>query len=155
MARRRGGGAILGPLEAYLLQRGLKTFFVRAAAQANAAHVLAERLATHPMISRVLYPGLSQHPGHAVAARQMENGFGFMLSVQVRGGEAAAVATASAVELWRRATSLGGVESLIEHRASIEGPGTPCPPDLLRLSTGIESVDDLYADIDEALRAAR
>ncbi|TDR89076.1 trans-sulfuration enzyme family protein [Enterovirga rhinocerotis] len=151
---RSGMGAILGPFEAYLLQRGLKTLYVRAPAQARAAQDLAERLARHPQVSRVLYPGLPQHPGHEVAARQMEKGFGFMLSVQVRGGEAAAIATAARVGLWKRATSLGGVESLIEHRASIEGPGTPCPADLLRLSAGIEDVDDLYRDLDEALAAA-
>lgn len=151
---RRGGGAVLGPFESYLLQRGLKTFFVRAAAQAKAAHGLAERLAEHPMVERVLYPGLPQHPGHELASRQMENGFGFMLSIQVRGGEAAAVGTAAAVELWKRATSLGGVESLIEHRASIEGEGTPCPSDLLRLSTGLEEVGDLFDDLDRALKAA-
>jgi cystathionine gamma-synthase len=151
---RSGSGAVLGPFEAYLLNRGLKTFFVRAAAQARSAANLAERLSAHPMVARVLYPGLPQHPGHDVAARQMENGFGFMLSVQVRGGERAAIATAAGITLWKRATSLGGVESLIEHRASIEGPGTPCPPDLLRLSTGIESTDDLYADLDQALTAA-
>lgn len=151
---RSAGGAILGPFEAYLLNRGMKTFFVRAAAQAASAAELAERLAAHPLVARVLYPGLPQHPGHDVAARQMENGFGYMMSIQVRGGEAAAVATAASVKLWKRATSLGGVESLIEHRASIEGPGTPCPPDLLRLSTGIEDPDDLFRDLDRALRAA-
>ena len=107
-----------------------------------------------PFVARVLYPGLPQHPGHDVAARQMEDGFGYMLSIQVSGGESAAVGTAARVGLWKRATSLGGVESLIEHRASVEGPGTPCPPDLLRLSTGIEDPDDLYADLDAALRAA-
>ena len=84
----------------------------------------------------------------------MERGFGYMLSIQVVGGEAAAIATAARVRLWKRATSLGGVESLIEHRASVEGPDTPCPPDLLRLSTGIEHPDDLYRDLDEALTAA-
>lgn len=147
-------GAILGPFEAYLLNRGLKTFFVRAGAQCAAAAVLSERLAAHPDIARVLYPGLPQHPGHDVAAKQMENGFGFMLSVQVRGGECAAIATAASVGLWKRATSLGGVESLIEHRASIEGPGTPCPPDLLRLSVGIEDPDDLFEDLNEALKNA-
>jgi cystathionine gamma-synthase len=151
---RAGSGAILGPFEAYLLNRGLKTLFVRAAAQARSAARLAERLTAHPLISRVLYPGLPQHPGHEVAARQMENGFGFMLSVQVSGGEAAAIGTAANIRLWKRATSLGGVESLIEHRASIEGPGTPCPPDLLRLSVGIEDSDDLYDDLDAALSAA-
>jgi cystathionine gamma-synthase len=147
-------GAVLGGLDAYLLNRGLKTFFVRAAAQARSAAELAERLSAHPGVARVLYPGLPQHPGHDVARRQMENGFGFMLSVQVIGGEAAAIGTAARVGLWKRATSLGGVESLIEHRASVEGAGSPCPPDLLRLSVGIEDPDDLYHDLDAALRAA-
>jgi cystathionine gamma-synthase len=151
---RRGQGAILGPFEAYLLTRGLRTLHLRAAAQARSATALAERLVAHPNVARVLYPGLPQHPGHDVAARQMEDGFGYMLSIQVTGGEAAAVGAAARVSLWKRATSLGGVESLIEHRASIEGEGTPCPPDLLRLSTGIEDPDDLYRDLDEALRAA-
>jgi len=151
---RKGGGAILGPFEAYLLIRGLRTLPLRAAAQASGAQILAERLCAHPQVARALYPGLPQHPGHAVAARQMEGGFGFMLSIQVAGGEAAAIATAAHVRLWKRATSLGGVESLIEHRASVEGAGTPCPPDLLRLSVGIEAPDDLYRDLDEALRAA-
>ena len=151
---RKGQGAILGPFEAYLLTRGLRTLHLRAAAQARGAMALAERLAAHPRVARVLYPGLPQHPGHDVAARQMEGGFGYMLSVQVSGGEAAAIATAARVGLWKRATSLGGVESLIEHRASVEGTGTPCPPDLLRLSTGIEDPDDLFRDLDEALRAA-
>ena len=153
-AIRRQHGAILGPFEAFLLIRGLRTLHLRAAAQARGAMALAERLAAHPRVARVLYPGLPQHPGHDVAARQMEGGFGYMLSVQVSGGEPAAIATAARVGLWKRATSLGGVESLIEHRASIEGPGTPCPPDLLRLSTGIEDPDDLYTDLDAALRAA-
>jgi cystathionine gamma-synthase len=147
-------GAILGPFEAFLLMRGLRTFPLRAAAQAAAAMDLARRLSAHPNVARVLYPGLPQHPGHDVAARQMENGFGYMLSVQVTGRPAAAIATAAGVQLWRRATSLGGVESLVEHRASIEGAGTPCPPDLLRLSTGIEDPDDLWRDIDQALRTA-
>jgi cystathionine gamma-synthase len=147
-------GAVLGGFDAYFLNRGLKTFFVRAAAQARAAMDLAERFSAHPHVARVLYPGLPQHPGHDVAARQMDNGFGFMMSIQVHGGEAAAIAAAARVGLWKRATSLGGVESLIEHRASIEGAGTPCPPDLLRLSTGIEDPDDLYRDLDAALREA-
>jgi cystathionine gamma-synthase len=151
---RKGQGAILGPFEAYLLTRGLRTLHLRAAAQARGAMALAERLAAHPHVARVLYPGLPQHPGHDVAARQMEGGFGYMLSIQVSGGEAAAIATAAKVGLWKRATSLGGVESLIEHRASVEGAGTPCPPDLLRLSTGIESPDDLFRDLDAALKSA-
>jgi cystathionine gamma-synthase len=151
---RRMQGAILGPFEAYLLMRGMRTLHLRAAAQARSALDLARRLSAHPKVARVLYPGLPQHPGHDVAARQMENGFGYMLSIQVAGGEDAAIRTAARVGLWKRATSLGGVESLIEHRASIEGPGTPCPPDLLRLSTGIEDVEDLFGDLDEALRSA-
>ena len=151
---RKMQGAILGPFEAYLLMRGMRTLHLRAAAQARSALDLAERLSAHPKVARVLYPGLPQHPGHDVAARQMENGFGYMLSIQVTGGEAAAIRTAARVGLWKRATSLGGVESLIEHRASIEGPGTPCPPDLLRLSTGIEDVEDLFGDLDKALRSA-
>ncbi len=150
---RKSQGAILGPFEAYLLMRGMRTLHLRTAAQAKSAMALAERLSAHPKIARVLYPGLPQHPGHDVAARQMEAGFGYMLSVQLTEGEAAAIRTAARVRLWKRATSLGGVESLIEHRASIEGPGTPCPPDLLRLSTGIEDVEDLFRDLDEALRA--
>jgi cystathionine gamma-synthase len=147
-------GAILGPFEAYLLLRGLRTLHVRAATQAASAMQLAERLSAHPHVAGVLYPGLPQHPGHAVARRQMQDGFGYMLSIRVAGGESGAIATAARVALWKRATSLGGVESLIEHRASVEGPDTPCPPDLLRLSTGLEDPDDLYADLDAALQAA-
>ncbi|MBD8905516.1 trans-sulfuration enzyme family protein [Methylorubrum zatmanii] len=154
VAIRAGWGAILGPFEAYLLMRGLRTLPLRVAAQNEGALRLATRLSAHPLVSAVLYPGLPGHPGHAVAARQMEGGFGFMLSIRVAGGEAAAIDTAARVALWKRATSLGGVESLIEHRASVEGPGTPCPPDLLRLSTGIEDPDDLFRDLDAALRAA-
>jgi cystathionine gamma-synthase len=148
---RAAHGAILGPLEAYLLLRGMRTLHVRATAQAASAFALAQRLAAHPHVSRVLYPGLPDHPGHDIAARQMEGGFGFMLSIRVAGGERAAIETAAQVGLWKRATSLGGVESLIEHRASVEGPDTPCPTDLLRLSTGIEDPDDLYRDLDHAL----
>ncbi|TGD97377.1 trans-sulfuration enzyme family protein [Methylobacterium nonmethylotrophicum] len=151
---RSGNGAILGPFEAYLLMRGMRTLHVRIAAQMANAADLARRLSAHPAVAKVLYPGLPEHPGHAVAARQMTGGFGTMLSIRVAAGEAAAVRTASRVGLWKRATSLGGVESLIEHRASIEGPGTPCPPDLLRLSVGIEDADDLFADLDQALQPA-
>src|SRR2546421_2477807 len=105
------------------------------------------------MIEEVLYPGLPSFAGHAVAKKQMTSGFGAMLSIRVKGGERAAIATAAKVELWKRATSLGGVESLIEHRASVEGPDSPCPPDLLRLSVGLEDPDDLFADLDRALHA--
>jgi len=150
---RKGQGGILGPFEAYLLMRGMRTLHLRQERQSASAMDLAQRLSAHPLVARVLYPGLPQHPGHDIAARQMENGFGYMLSIQVTGGEAAAVMAAAHVGLYKRATSLGGVESLIEHRASIEGAGSPCPTDLLRLSTGIEDVEDLFADLDQALKA--
>lgn len=144
-------GAILGPFEAWLVLRGLRTLEIRVRAQADSAALLATRFANHQSVSAVLYPGLPSHPGHAVAARQM-TGFGGMLSIRVKAGERAAIDAAARVKLWKRATSLGGVESLIEHRASIEGANSPCPPDLLRLSVGLEDVDDLYADLDRALR---
>lgn len=147
-------GATLGPFEAWLLMRGIRTLHVRVKAQCETAALLASRLAEHPALIDVLYPGLGSHPGHAVAMRQMMDGFGGMLSIRVRGGERAAVETAARVKLWKRATSLGGVESLIEHRASIEGAGTPCPSDLLRLSAGLEDVDDLFFDLVQALGSA-
>ncbi|MGL5116076.1 MAG: PLP-dependent transferase, partial [Beijerinckiaceae bacterium] len=151
---RKNVGAILGPFEAFLLIRGMRTLDLRVRAACESAMALAHRFAAHPMVTEVLYPGLATSPGHAIAARQMTGGFGGMLSIRVRGGEAAAIKTAAHVGLWKRATSLGGVESLIEHRASIEGAGSPCPMDLLRLSTGIETVDDLFADLDQALGRA-
>jgi cystathionine gamma-synthase len=147
-------GAIIGPFEAWLLLRGLRTLDVRVKTQAATAMLLAGRLAGHARVAHVLYPGLARHPGHAVAARQMSGGFGAMLSIRLAGGERAAIAAAAAVNLWKRATSLGGVESLIEHRASVEGAGSPCPPDLLRLSVGLEDPDDLMADLAQALEAA-
>ena len=147
-------GATLGPFDAWLLMRGMRTLHVRVTAQAGTAATLAQRLSGHPALGRVLYPGLPGHPGHAIARRQMTGGFGGMLSICVRGGEPAAVAVAARVQLWKRATSLGGVESLIEHRASIEGDGTPCPPDLLRLSVGLEDADDLFLDLVHALGSA-
>ena len=144
-------GGILGSFEAWLLLRGMRTLFVRVRHSCRSAQALAERLAQHPMVAEVLYPGLPSFAGHALAARQMRGGFGGMLSIRVRGGEAAAIATAARVALWKRATSLGGVESLIEHRASIEGPTSPVPRDLLRLSVGIEDPADLIADLEAAL----
>ena len=147
-------GTILGQTEAWLLMRGMRTLFPRVEWACRSAAALAEKFAGHPMVAEVLYPGLPSFAGHVVAQRQMKGGFGGMLSVRVKGGERAAIATAARVELWKRATSLGGVESLIEHRASIEGPGTPCPPDLLRLSVGMEDSGDLFSDLDQALRRA-
>jgi cystathionine gamma-synthase len=154
-ARLRGTlGGILGPLEAALLLRGLRTLFVRVRHQCASAMALAQHFARHARVSAVLYPGLPAHPGHAIAARQMDGGFGGMLSMRIAGGEAAAIAAAARMRLWKRATSLGGVESLVEHRSSIEGAGSPCPPDLLRFSVGLESVADLVADIEAALSAS-
>ena len=144
-------GAILGPFEAWLLMRALRTLDVRVRAQGETAGGLALRLSRHARVAQVLYPGLVTHVGHAIAARQMA-GFGAMLSIRVTDGEPQAIATAARVQLWKRATSLGAVESLIEHRASIEGSDSPCPPDLLRLSVGLEDAEDLYVDLDQALR---
>jgi cystathionine gamma-synthase len=151
---RAQNGALLGPFEAWLLMRGMRTLEVRVREQARTAGLLAARLAEHPALSALMYPGLPGHPGHDVAARQMNGGFGGMLSMRLKGGEKAAIATAARVKVWKRATSLGGVESLIEHRASIEGEGTPCPADLLRLSVGLEDPDDLFFDLMRALDGA-
>jgi cystathionine gamma-synthase len=148
---RSGGGAILGNMETYLLMRGMRTLFLRVERACASAQRVAEVMVDHPRIEAVLYPGLQSHPGHDVAARQMSGGFGGMLSFRVKGGEEAAIATAARVKVWKRATSLGGVESLVEHRASVEGPGTPVPSDLLRLSVGIEDPQDLIDDLDQAL----
>src|SRR3954451_10461354 len=132
----------------------MRSLFPRVPWAARSVQKLAERLQAHPYVGSGLYPGLADFPGHAIAARQMTGGFGAMLSIRLRGGERAAIATAARVDLWKRATSLGGVESLLEHRASVEGPDSPCPTDLLRLSVGLEDDDDLLTDLDHALRAA-
>jgi cystathionine gamma-synthase len=150
-AARSSGGAILGSFEAYLLLRGMRTLFPRVERACRSAQQIAEALSSNPGVLEVLYPGLPDHAGHAVAARQMSGGFGGMLSVRVRGGAAAAIAAAARVGIWKRATSLGGVESLIEHRASVEGPDSPAPTDLLRLSVGIEDPQDLLADLETSL----
>jgi cystathionine gamma-synthase len=155
-------GGTLGSVEAWLLTRGLRTLHLRVQRACESAQRIAEHFERHPHIEQVLYPGLPAFAGHAVARRQMQGGFGGMLSIRVkggdrgskRGGEAAAIATAANVRLWKRATSLGGTESLVEHRASVEGEGTPAPPDLLRLSVGIEDCGDLIADLESALAAA-
>jgi len=151
---RSSGGAILGGSEAYLLLRGMRTLSPRVERACRSAQQIAEALLANPRLSAVLYPGLTEHPGHAVAARQMIGGYGGMLSIRVRDGAQAAIAAAARVEVWKRATSLGGVESLVEHRASIEGADSPAPPDLLRLSVGIEDPGDLLADLDSALSGA-
>ena len=145
-------GGVLGPFEAALLLRGLRTLHVRVRHQCASALTIAHHFCSHSHVARVLYAGLAQHQGHAIAARQMTGGFGGMLSMRIAGGEAAAIAAAARMRLWKRATSLGGVESLVEHRSSIEGVGSPCPTDLLRFSVGLEDVGDLIADIEHALR---
>jgi cystathionine gamma-synthase len=150
-AWRRNAGGVLGPFEAWLLQRGMRTLFVRVRRASETALALASRLHGHPGLRAVLYPGLPSHPGHAIAARQMTGGFGGMLSIRVAGGEREAMAVAGAVKVFKRATSLGGVESLVEHRKSTEGPSSPVPEDLLRLSIGLEATEDLIADLDAAL----
>jgi len=147
-------GSALSPFDAWLLTRGMRTLDLRVRTQAKAAATLAARLVGHPAVSVVLYPGLEKHAGHDVALRQMIGGFGGMFSIRIKKGELAAIAVAACVDLWKRATSFGGVESLIEHRASIEGEGSPCPGDLLRFSVGLEDVDELYLDLHRALQVA-
>ena len=147
-------GTTLGAFEAWLLTRGMRTLDVRVRAQSRSALMLANRLAVSTSVHSVLYPGLPDHPAHEVAKRQMNDGYGGMLSFRVRGGEPAAIRVAANVTLWKRATSLGGVESLIEHRSSIEGSGSPCPSDLLRLSVGLEDIEDLSDELDRALAIA-
>ena len=150
-AWRRDAGAVLGPFEAWLLLRGMRTLFVRVKRCSESALTIARHFSRHPKIRAVLYPGLPDHPGHETAARQMSGGFGGMLSMRHRDGQAAAIETAARVTVFKRATSLGGVESLVEHRASIEGPSTPVPGDLLRFSIGLEDSGDLIADLEQAL----
>lgn len=143
-------GAVPSPFDCWLLLRGAATLALRIRAQSQSALILAEHLAQHPAVEQVFHPGLSTHPGHALAARQMR-GFGAMLSFTLRGGERAAMQVAANVKLFTRATSLGSVESLIEHRASMEGPDTLTPRNLVRVSVGLEHIDDLLADLDQAL----
>ena len=144
-------GAVLGPFESWLLLRGMRTVCLRVAASAAGAQRIAEALEGHPALSDVLYPGLPAHPGHAIAARQMDGGFGPVVSLRMTGGPTAARRMVEGLRLFHNATSLGGVESLVEHRGPVEGPGSPVPDDLVRLSIGIEDADDLVADLEQAL----
>lgn len=145
-------GAVLGSFEAWLLQRGMRTLFLRVRRASESALAIAQHFESHPQIERCLYPGLRSHPRHSVACEQMIGGFGGMLSLRIRGGQEAALAVASGCQTFIRATSLGGVESLIEHRYSIEGKDSPIPADLLRLSIGVERCEDLIADLEQALK---
>ncbi len=149
-AYQAAAGAVPSPFDCWLIRRSMMTLYHRVRAQARSALAVARFLEAHPRVERVYYPGLPSHPGHAVALRQM-SGFGAMVSFDVPGDAAAALAVAARTRLFTRATSLGGVESLIEHRASVEGPETTTPPNLLRLSIGLEHTDDLIADLAEAL----
>ncbi|TWI06163.1 cystathionine gamma-synthase [Luteimonas cucumeris] len=145
-------GANLAPFSAWLTLRGCRSLPARVALHCANARRVAEYLAAHDAIERVNYPGLPSHPGHATAARQMRD-FGGMLSIEVRGGRDAALAMAGRLKLFTNATSLGGCESLIEHRASVEGANPVSPQNLLRLSVGLEHIDDLIVDLERALRA--
>ena len=147
---RNEAGAVIGPMEAWLLARGMRTLPLRVREMSRNAMALAEFLSDHPQVERVMYPGLPDHPGHDLAARQMQGGYGGLLSFVVKGGAEAALKAAGRLKLFHRATSLGGVESLVEHRHTIE-PHTGIPEGLLRLSVGIEDIEDLGADLGQAL----
>ena len=150
--RRHITGAVLSPFSAWLTLRGCRSLPARMAMHCANARGLVEFLATHPAIERVNYPGLESHPGHATAARQMSD-YGAMLSILVRGGRERTLAVAGKLKLFTNATSLGGCESLVEHRASVEGANPVSPQNLLRVSVGLEHVDDLVADFTQALSA--
>jgi cystathionine gamma-synthase len=143
-------GAVLSPFNAWLTLRGLRSLPARMAWHCRNARAVAEFLATHSRVEKVNWPGLESHPNHAVAAKQMRD-FGGMMSVQIRGALDATLAVAGKVRLFTNATSLGGCESLIEHRASVEGANPVSPQNLLRLSIGLEHPDDLIADLKQAL----
>lgn len=143
-------GAVPSPFDCWLIRRGIRSLPARMRVHCDNAELVAQFLAGHPRVERVHYPGLASHPGHELARRQMRR-FGGMLSFEVRGGKEAAMAVAAGVRIFARATSLGGVESLIEHRASIEGPDSKTPQSLLRVSVGLENSEDLVADLDRAL----
>ena len=140
-------GAIPSAFDSWLMMRGLRTLFVRYERQSRNAMQLAQTLSQHKAVSHVLYPGLESHPGHAVAARQMTGGFGGLLSIRLKGGADAARKLCASTRVFLQATSIGGVESRIEHRKPIEGPSSPTPDDLVRLSCGIEAAEDLIDDL--------
>lgn len=144
-------GGVPSPFECWLLMRGIKTLPLRVRTQSANALQIAEFLSQHPKIDRVLYAGLKSHPGHEIAARQMRGGFGGLMSFLVKGDDKDALAMTAHLKLITRATSLGAVETTIDHRYSVEPPGTTTPKNLLRLSVGIEHVEDLIQDLDQAL----
>ena len=144
-------GATPNPLDCYLLARGLKTLPLRMREHSANALELAKRLEKHPKVEKVHYPGLESHPQHALAKAQMPQGFSGMIALQVKTGETQTRELAGRLQIFQQATSLGGVESLVEHRKSIEGPQSTTPGNLLRFSVGLEHVDDLWADLEQAL----
>lgn len=144
-------GATPNPLDCYLLARGLKTLPLRMREHSANALELAKRLEKHPKVEKVHYPGLESHPQHALAKAQMPQGFSGMIALQVKTGETQTREMAGKLQIFQQATSLGGVESLVEHRKSIEGPQSTTPGNLLRFSIGLEHVDDLWADLEQAL----
>jgi cystathionine gamma-synthase len=150
LARRTMLGPVASPHSAWLVLRGLRTLPCRMEWHSRGGAAVASYLAEHRAVERVHYPGLPGHPQHRAARQQMRS-FGGMVSFEVAGGAAAAIATAARLRLFTSATSLGSTESLVEHRASIEGPGSPTPPGLLRLSVGLEHPDDLIEDLEQAL----
>ncbi len=144
-------GSPLPPLECFMLMRGLRTLFVRYRQASSNAMAIAKHFEHHPNVERILYPGLSAHPGHAIAKKQMTDGFGGMMSILLKGGFEDAKRLCTRLKVIVPATSLGGVESLAEHRKSVEGPTSPVPDNLVRISVGIEHPDDLIADLEQAL----
>ena len=146
----KAGGGVPSPFDSWLVLRGIRSLPWRMRAHCGNAMAVATFLAAHPAVERVHYPGLPADPGHSIASKQMSD-FGGMLSFVVPGGRARALAVAARLKLFTRATSLGGPESLIEHRASVEGPKTRAPEGLLRVSVGLEHPDDLIADLETAL----
>ena len=149
-ADRDMAGAVLGPFEAWLLLRGMRTLPLRVERMSSNAQMLAEYLSDHPAVETVMYPGLTTHTGHALATRQMKGGFGPLMSFVVKGEAQAALAAVGRLKLFHRATSLGSVESLVEHRSTIE-PHTGLPTGLIRVSVGIEDARDLVDDLGQAL----
>ena len=143
-------GGVMAPFSAWLTLRGCRSLGARMAMHCANARAVATFLSTHPRVARVNWPGLPAHPGHAIAARQMRD-FGAMLSIQLHGGRDAALAVAGRLRVFTNATSLGGCESLVEHRASVEGAHPRSPQDLLRISVGLEDAGDLVADFAQAL----
>ncbi len=151
---RKMAGAVIGPFESWLLLRGMRTLYVRVERAASNTMQIAEFLQQHPAVESVSYPGLKDHPGHAIANKQMQGGYGAMLSFYVNGNAASALKVAGALQIITSATSLGGVETLIEHRHSLEPAENMIPENQLRLAVGIERVEDLIEDLDQALLAS-